>query len=165
MMRQKEKNQANIMTRNKHQKNLWSRRQWKNHDKEIILDRGCIWAINQTRLKRNENNAIATKPTWGCNAIFDYTYRCKIKKIPQNIYIYNIAIGIANSVAMTAILVLTSFSGRNKARGKGTKLAETGRYLVRHGSLPILSPLRRAKIAMPAKRGWWEPLAGALRML
>ena len=60
----------------------------KNHDKEIILDRGCIWAINQTRLKRNENNAIATKPTWGCNAIFDYTYRCEIKKIPQNIYIY-----------------------------------------------------------------------------
>jgi hypothetical protein len=87
--------------------------------------------------EKNENDAIVAKPTRSCNAIFNYTYRYEIKKKPQ-IFLY-IAIGVANSAAKTTILVLTSFDMR-----------------------VFLSPLRRAEIATPSKRGWQESLTGAL---
>jgi hypothetical protein len=41
---------------------------------------------------------------------------------------------------MTAILALTSSSGRNKAHGIGTKLAETKRYLARLGRVRGVFP-------------------------
>jgi len=74
----------------------------------------------------------------------------KSRNIPQKI-----EIGVANLVATTTILALTLSSRRNKAHGKGTKLAETRRYLARHGSLTGVHPrpLRRAEIATPAKHG------------
>jgi hypothetical protein len=99
----------------------------------FLENRGCSCDINRTRLKKNENIAIAAKPTWSCNTIFDYTSRCEIKKRPpKKLYI---AIGVANSAATTAILALTLCNGSNKAHGKGIKLAETGRYLARHRTL------------------------------
>jgi hypothetical protein len=81
-------------------------------------------------------------------------------------YIY-LAAGVANLAATTAIMVLTSSSRGNKAQGKGTKLAETGRYLARPGRVTGVfpNPLRRAEIATPAKHGSQKPLAGTLRML
>ena len=66
------------------------------------------------------------------------------KKKPQNkLYI---EAGVANLATTTAILALTSSSGRNKAHSKGTKLDETGRYLVRHRRLTgvFLSSFRHA---------------------
>jgi hypothetical protein len=77
--------------------------------------------------------------------------RKKKQKTKTKLYI---AAEVANSTATTANLALTSSSRRIKAYGKGTKLAETKRYLVRHGRLTgvFLSPLRGAEIATPAKR-------------
>ena len=74
---------------------------------------------------------------------------------------------LALPASTTAILALIASSGRNKAHSKGTKLAETGRYLARLGRLTGVFPslLRRTKIATPAKHRWREPLASALRML
>jgi hypothetical protein len=77
----------------------------------------------------------------------------KSRKKPQN-KLYHAA-RVANSAATIAILALTSSSERNKAHGKGTKLAEIRIYLARLGR-PMgvfTSPLRHAEIATPAKRG------------
>ena len=55
----------------------------------------------------------------------------KSRKNPKVSYILQSELQIF--AARTAILALTLSSGRNKTHGKGTKLAETGRYLARHG--------------------------------
>ena len=74
------------------------------------------------------------------------------RKKPKKLYI---VVGVANLAATTAIMALTSSSGRNKAHNKGTKLAETERYLARHMRLTGVfpSPLRHAEIDAPTKRG------------
>lgn len=143
-----------MMAWNKHQKKSRLRRHetttWK-----VFKSRGCSCDINQTRLERNENVVVAEKPTWSYNTIFDYTCRYEIKK-ELSLYIYsNWSCEFNKNAATTAILTLTLSSGRNNAHGKGTKLTETGRYLVRcmrpMGVFP--SPLRCAEIATPAQHG------------
>ena len=91
----------------------------------------------------------------------------KLIKTPlKKITYYNWNNAFNKIAAKITIMALTTYSRRNKAHNKGTKLAKTRRYLARrerHGV--FLSLLRHAKIATPAKRSWREPLASTLRML
>ena len=137
-----------------------------------FFNHGCSCDINQTKLEKNyENVVVVVKLTWSCNTIFDCTCRCEIKKEPYiHTYIHTYcswSCKFNKNIATIVIMALILSSRRNKAHGKGTKLAKTGRYLARHGRLTgfFPSPLKNIKIAMPAKRGWWEPLTGVLWML